>query len=110
VDRVEYLVGAIEAPRHRFLLACGNPGAGVADAHDRFVAGPRQAELNASTFGSELHGIVDEIGDRLEQEIRSPYTTTSPFAPTTRATFARAMPLRSAPSRKMASADAAAPT
>src|SRR5262245_10945890 len=63
------LVGAIEASRDDVALARAKAGAAVADAHNGFAGKAHQGELYSAALGRELDGVVDQIGDRLEQEV-----------------------------------------
>src|SRR5947209_17906305 len=67
--RVSYLVGTIEPPQHRVALLFADARTGIRDADDRFVAATRQLDLHLAALRRKLDGVVDKVGDRLEQEI-----------------------------------------
>src|SRR6478672_6711241 len=67
--RISDLVGTIEPPQHRVALIFGNAATGVGDAHDAFVLAAQQFNVDPAAFGGKLDGVVDEVGDRFDQQI-----------------------------------------
>src|ERR1700710_3104618 len=67
--RVSYFVGTIEPPQHRVALLFADAGAGVCNAYDGFVVAAQQFDLYLAALRRKLDGIVDKIGDSLEQEV-----------------------------------------
>src|SRR5262249_4252960 len=67
--RISDLVGPIETPQHRLALMLADAATGIDDAHDRFTISARQLNSHPTAFRCKLDGIVDEVGDRLKQEI-----------------------------------------
>src|SRR5712671_1513000 len=63
------LVGAVETTQHGLALLIVDAGAGIADAHDGFIVATRQFNGNPAAFKRKLDGIVDEVGNCLEEEI-----------------------------------------
>src|SRR5262245_39685513 len=67
--RMAALVRSIEASRDDLALARADARSTVAHAHDAFASEVHQLELYAAALWRELHGVIDQIGDRLEQEV-----------------------------------------
>src|ERR1700675_1961720 len=67
--RVSHLVGTIEASQHDLALLLADAGTGIGDAHDGLVVAAYQFNAHLAAFGRELDGVVDEVSDRLEQQI-----------------------------------------
>src|SRR6266481_8987407 len=67
--RASDLVGTIEAPQHGLPILFADAATGIADPHDGFIVAACQLNVDPAAFGRKLDGIVDEVGDRLEQEI-----------------------------------------
>src|SRR3981081_4286869 len=62
-------VRTIKAPGHDLALVFGDAGARIAHAHDAFAGAVDQRHPDVSAFRRELHGVVDNIGDRFEQQV-----------------------------------------
>ena len=67
--RVPNLVGPVETPQHGLPLLFADAATSVADAHDGLVVAAYQLNVYPTAFGRKLDGIVNEVGDRLKQEI-----------------------------------------
>src|ERR1700752_398664 len=67
--RASDLVGPVETAQHGLALLIADAGAGIADAHDGFIFAADQFNVDPAAFRRKLDGIVDEVGDRLEEEI-----------------------------------------
>src|ERR1700754_2594018 len=67
--RASDLVGPVETAQHGLALLIADSGAGIADAHDGFIVAAHQFNVDPAAFRRKLDGIVDEVGDRLEEEI-----------------------------------------
>src|SRR6267378_5891320 len=67
--RTSDLVGTVETPQHGLALLLADAGAGIGHAHDGLAVATQQLDIHLAAFGRKLDGIVDEIGDRLQQEI-----------------------------------------
>src|SRR5437764_10776377 len=63
------LVRTVEAPRHELAFTGGNPGPAITNAHDGLATLPKQTQLDPTALRCKLDGIVDKIGNRLEQKI-----------------------------------------
>src|SRR5512140_302359 len=63
------LVRPVEAPQHGLALLFADAAAAIGHAYDDLAAGARQLDAHLAAFGRELDGVVDEVGDRLEQKI-----------------------------------------
>src|SRR6202035_3070249 len=66
---VSAFVRAIEALGDGFPLCLGDAGSRVTHADDGLALRLKQCELHAPAFGSEFHGVVDQIGNGLEQQV-----------------------------------------
>src|ERR1700704_1419864 len=62
-------VRTIEASGHDLALVVGDARARIAHAHDAFAGAVDQRNPDVSAFRRELHRVVDNIGDRLEQQV-----------------------------------------
>ena len=67
--RIADLVRPVETPQHSLALLFADARAGIRDAHDGFVVAAFQFDAHPAAFRRELDGVVDEVGDRLEQQI-----------------------------------------
>ena len=67
--RVTHLVGAIEAPQYGLALLFADAGAGIGHAHDGPAIIVQQAHIDPASVGRELDRIVDQVGERLDQQI-----------------------------------------
>src|SRR3954468_8397066 len=67
--RVANLVRAIEPAQHGLLLLIADTGARIRHPQDGFTLTAQQLELDAAAPGRELDGVVDEVGDRLQQQV-----------------------------------------
>src|SRR6478672_6954319 len=67
--RVTHLVGTIEAPQYGLALLFADAGAGIGHAHDGLAVIAQQAHIDSASVGRELDRIVDQVGDRLDQQI-----------------------------------------
>jgi hypothetical protein len=63
------LVATIKPSTHKVAFAGGNSRSGIADTSDDLVLPAMQAGFDAASLRREFHGVVDKVGDRLEQEI-----------------------------------------
>ena len=59
----------MESPGNEIALGNRNAGATVVHAHNPLVAFTSKVKFHLTSLRRELHSVVDEIGDRLEQEI-----------------------------------------
>jgi hypothetical protein len=59
----------LSALGHRFSFDLGDAGAGVNHPDDGLAFLAEQYDLHASAFGGELHCVVDQIDNGLEQKI-----------------------------------------
>jgi hypothetical protein len=62
-------IGTVEASPDEIAFGRSDAGSAVTDAYDALVPHASKAHLDAAAFRCEFHGIVDEIGNGLEQEV-----------------------------------------
>ena len=67
--RISDLVGTVKTPQHGLPLRFADAAIGIADAHDGFIVAAYQIDVDPTAFGRKLDGMVNEVGDRLKQEI-----------------------------------------
>src|SRR5258707_14319157 len=67
--RVTHLVGTIEAPQYGLALLLADAGAGIGHAHDGPAIIAQQAHIDPASVGRKLDRVVDQVGDRLDQQI-----------------------------------------
>src|ERR1700759_2744684 len=67
--RITHLLRAIKPPQYRVALLIVDAWSRIRDAHDGLAIAAQKRQPHLSFPGCELDGIVDEIGDRLEQQI-----------------------------------------
>src|ERR1700720_4994189 len=65
---ISYLVGTVETPQHRLTLLLADAGAGIGHAHDGFGITTQQFDVYLPAFSRKLDGVVDEVGDRFDQQ------------------------------------------
>jgi hypothetical protein len=70
--RVPYPVRPIEAPQDSVALVFAYACAGIHDADDGLVVTAHQSDLDPPARRCKFDGVVDQIGDRLDQRSRSP--------------------------------------
>ena len=59
----------IEPPQHMIALFDRYSGSPIADRENRAVGASRDSDTDLSSIAAMLYGVVDEIGDCVEQEI-----------------------------------------
>src|SRR6186713_1108162 len=67
--RAANLVGAIESAQHRFMFLFADSWTRIRHAQDGLVLAAQQLELDAAAPGRELDSVVDEVGNRLQQQV-----------------------------------------
>jgi hypothetical protein len=67
--RVANLVRAIEPAQHGFMFLVADSRTRIRHTQDGLSLAAQQLEFDPTTPGCELDGIVDEIGNRLQQQV-----------------------------------------
>jgi hypothetical protein len=67
--RVSYLVRPVETTQHSMTLAFAYAATGISHAQDNFTVAVNQPDFHPPAGGSIFDGVIDEIGDSLDQQI-----------------------------------------
>src|SRR5262249_29187749 len=67
--RISTLFGPIETPQDRLTLLLADAATSTDNPHDDFTVAAYQFNVHPPSFWRKLDGIVDEVGDRLKQEV-----------------------------------------
>src|SRR5258705_13880928 len=66
---VSYLVRPVKAPQDGIALVFTDAGTGILDAQDGFAVTGKQFDLHLAASRRKFDGVVDEVGDRLDQQV-----------------------------------------